>query len=292
MKKFVLILILILISIDFAVGVMQESMISGNTYLQQSQNYQQNEIPQEIPYVSDSSVSGFPAGFPQTPVAGPAYASIAPQNLEAYLPPGAPTPPDPNGESLVLPDFNMLKPGRVQVSYPPQSFSGNYQGVYPQPAMTAPPIASPTAPSIAPPIAPPMTPPVQGCANCRGQGCIGCNGLTMTSGCQVIYPHPSIYKCNNYYVQIQPGKLCTEAGIWCGEFLPLWSKIGRPGTYWSYEWAQCGASYCYPEVKNFGYKDIGWYQTMFRSNRPGWHILSYWSNDWSNYIYIYVWPTE
>jgi hypothetical protein len=24
----------------------------------------------------------------------------------------------------------------------------------------------------------------------------------------------------------------------------------------------------------------------------GWHILSYHSNDWSNYIYIYVWPKE
>ena len=75
--------------------------------------------------------------------------------------------------------------------------------------------------------------------------------------------------------------------------MPLWSKISRPGVYWSFEWTclrQRSGYYCSPEVRNFGYKSSGWYQTWFRGNNPGWHILSYHCNDWSNYIYIYVWP--
>ena len=274
MKKFVLILITILISIDFALGAIEESLVSDNAYTQPSQNYYQGETSFGEFYGSNS-FGTFQASYPQTGIVGSAYAGIAPQIAGAYLPSGAPTPPDPNAERLVLPDFNMLKPGNVQAAYPPQSFYGNYRGIYPPKGIAA--------------------SPVQGCGNCKGQDCMGCDGQTMSSGfvaqgCQAIYPHLSIYKCNSYYAQIQPGKLCTEAGIRCGEFLPLWSKIGRDGMYWSYEWAQCGSSYCYPEVKNLGYKRMGWYQTIFTSNKPGWHILSYWCNDWSNYIYVYVWP--
>jgi hypothetical protein len=93
-------------------------------------------------------------------------------------------------------------------------------------------------------------------------------------------------------VQGFQGRLNTVGSVKCGEWLPLWSKIGKPGCYWSFEWTQgCTASgsFCYPEVKNFGYKGTGWYSTWFRGNKPGWHILSYFSNDWSNYIYVYVW---
>lgn len=275
MKRFVLIFITILISVDFALGSI--SMVSDNAYTQPGQNYYQGKTPFGEFYGSNSFGTGIQSSFPQNGIVGSAYTAITPQIGGAYLPPGAPTPPDLNGERLVLPDYNLLIPGSVQVAYPPQSFSGNYQGISPQQYIAA--------------------PPVQGFANCKGQGCIGGNDLTMCSGyvahgCQAIYPNPSIYKCNGYYVQIQPGKLCTEAGIRCGEFLPLWSKIGRDGMYWSYEWAECGSSYCYPEVKNFGYKRMGCCQTLFTSNRPGWHILSYWCNDWSNYIYVYVWPSS
>jgi hypothetical protein len=112
---------------------------------------------------------------------------------------------------------------------------------------------------------------------------------------KAVYPVPSICKCNEYYVQSCPGRLATVAGVFCGEWLPLWSKVSRPGVYWSFEWTVCSSGpsyYCTPEVKNFGYKNAGWYQTWFKGNNPGWHILSYHSNDWSNYIYIYVWPAD
>jgi hypothetical protein len=155
------------------------------------------------------------------------------------LPTGAPTPPDPNAENLMLPNFNLMS-----------------QGQY----------------------------------NSQGQA-----GYT-TQTFSTVFPKPSNCRCNAYYVQAWPNNLNTVGAVKCGEWLPLWSNIGRAGYYWSYEWAQgCGypsGAFCNPEVKNFGYKGTGWYSTWFRGNKQGWHILSYYSNDWSNYIYIYVWPTS
>ncbi|MCJ7444103.1 MAG: hypothetical protein MUO26_06170 [Methanotrichaceae archaeon] len=204
----------------------------------------------------------------------PTYDSATSNIAMNPYPSGAPTPPDPNTEQLVLPDFNLLKPSNIQMPLSSQSMIGDYPGLYP---------AQSAAISSA-------------CPSCRGQSLPGCcgsfsQGGFIGQGCQAVFPQPSVYRSNSYYVQICPGKLCSEAGVRCGEWLPLWSNIGRVGTYWSYEWTQCGSSYCYPEVRNFGYKGAGWYQTWFNSNKPGWHILSYWCSDWSNYIYIYVWPT-
>lgn len=111
-----------------------------------------------------------------------------------------------------------------------------------------------------------------------------------------VYPKCTSYKANEYYVQAWPGKLDTVAGVKCGQWIPMWSKISSPGNYWSFEWYQCqglpSGYYCQPEVKDFGYKPAGWYQTWFCGNNPGWHILCYCSNDWSNYAYVYVWPTS
>lgn len=112
---------------------------------------------------------------------------------------------------------------------------------------------------------------------------------------QAVFPKPSTCRCNEYYAQAGPNKLSTVAGVRCGEWMPLWSKISRPGIYWSFEWTMCGSQagyYCQPEVRNFGYKNAGWTQTWFSGNKPGWHILSYYSGDWSNYVYIYVWPVS
>ncbi|OPY54138.1 MAG: hypothetical protein A4E49_01183 [Methanosaeta sp. PtaU1.Bin112] len=113
-------------------------------------------------------------------------------------------------------------------------------------------------------------------------------------GYQTVYPVPSLYRCNEYYVQSWPGRLATVAGVFCGSWLPLWSKVSRPGIYWSFEWTACSGPSYYspPDVKNFGYKSNGWYQTWFMANNPGWHILSYCCNDWSNYVYVYVWPAD
>jgi hypothetical protein len=128
-------------------------------------------------------------------------------------------------------------------------------------------------------------------STCTGQGC---TGYVYTPN--PVFPQTSSCRCNQYYIQVWPNKLTTAAGVKCGEWLPLWSSIGKPGNYWSFEWAPCGGYpqgyYCFPETKNFGYKGMGWYPTWFKGNSQGWHILIYYCNDWSNYIYIYVWPAS
>ncbi len=150
----------------------------------------------------------------------------------------APTPPDPNAEGLVLPDFNLIT---------------QYQD------------------------------------SCSASSCSG-----QVYSSQAVYPQKACYSKNEYYIQVWPSKLTTTAGARCGERLPLWSKITTPGTYWSFEWSPSSSFprsyYSFPEINNFGYKGSGWTSTWFQSRTSGWHILIYICNDWSNYIYIYVWP--
>jgi hypothetical protein len=234
-----------------------------------------------------------------------AFSSYPGNTAQWSLPTGAPTPPDPNSESLVLPDFNLYKPSTGQTmqsgysgypaqgSYPAQA-SYPAQGSYPAQAgysKSCTTCASSTA----------VTGGVSSSYPYQGScpACTASSSLTAPYGYapqsyQAVYPTPSTCRCNEYYVQPYPGRLSTVAGVYCGEWLPLWSKVSRPGIYWSFEWTVCGNQryYCSPEVRNFGYKNTGWYQTWFRGNNPGWHILSYYCNDWSNYIYIYVWPAS
>jgi len=231
------------------------------------------------------------------------------------LPSGAPTPPSPGSESLDLPDYSTYTP------YTGQAIQAAYSGSA-YPAQTA--ISAPTGSGYSGyPAQTVMSTsaasgysgyPSKSCTTCKGstaavggvsgtypsQGncptCTAGSGLTAPYGYvpqsyQAVYPKPSTCRCNEYYVQYYPNRISTVAGMYCGEWLPLWSKISRPGIYWSYEWTCSGSGYySSPEVRNFGYKSSGWYQTWFSSSDAGWHILSYHCNDWSNYIYIYVWP--
>jgi hypothetical protein len=263
------------------------------------------------------------------------YSNAAAGMTAASLPLGAPVPPDPGAERIVLPDFNLYKPITDQsgLSYPAQEST---QSVAYASALNSPFPTSGTGlvenPAMANPalIRYPDQASYPGAASLLGQAsssrktCTTCTSSTLIAGgvsssdpygmgcptCatpasqsapygytsqsyQAVYPVPSICKCNEYYVQSCPGRLATVAGVFCGEWLPLWSKVSRPGIYWSFEWTACSSGpsyYCSPEVKNFGYKSTGWYQTWFKANNPGWHILSYCCNDWSNYVYVYVWP--
>ena len=118
-------------------------------------------------------------------------------------------------------------------------------------------------------------------------------GTDTISDFGLVYTPMAASKYNEYFVQIRPNKLTTVASTQKGEWLQLWSKIKRPGMYWSFEWPPCKSGYyCAPEVKSLGYKKEGWYTTWFKSNAPGWHLLCYQCNDWSNYVYIYVWPFD
>ncbi|MEA2045235.1 MAG: hypothetical protein U9N48_01735, partial [Euryarchaeota archaeon] len=112
-----------------------------------------------------------------------------------------------------------------------------------------------------------------------------------TGCCGFWYTDLAVSQSNTYYVQTWPHGLSTVTSVRCGDWIPLWSRIGTPGTYWSFEWT-LGEPYhgWTPDIKNFGYKNFGWYPSWFRSSTPGWHLICYYCNDWSNYVYIYVKP--
>jgi hypothetical protein len=288
------------------------------------------------------------------------YSNAAAGMTTATLPSGAPIPPDPGAERLVLPDFNLYKPITGQsaqsgynypaqekssqpVGYPSQtlypdrvnyqptksSYPGQFSTPFPSsgtgliqnpaiagPAIASPAIANPALTSYPDKATYPGMGSVPGmpgspskivggvssnypyemsCPTCTASASQSAPHGYAPHSYKAVYPVPSVCKCNEYYVQSCPGKLGTVAGVFCGDWLPLWSKVSRPGVYWSFEWTTCDSGpgpYCSPEVKNFGYKNTGWYQTWFKGNNPGWHILSYKCNDWSNYVYIYVWPAD
>ena len=218
-------------------------------------------------------------------VASSGNSNAAPGMTAAYLPSGAPIPPNPGAERIVLPDFNLYKPVTEKSSQSNFNvpFPSSGTGLVENPA-----IANQNGVFSS-------YPNEKSCPTCAASSSLTAPYGYAAQSYKAVYPVPSICKCNEYYVQSFPGKQATVAGVFCGEWLALWSKVSRPGTYWSSEWTACSSgpsNYCPPEVKNFGYKSAGWYQTWFKGNNPGWHILSYHCNDWSNYIYIYVWPAD
>jgi hypothetical protein len=237
------------------------------------------------------------------PGSGSPYASTGPSAIgQPSLPSGAPTPPDMSSENLALPDYNQYQPnaacaaqGAGQIIEAQSPNMPHTNAFYP--AGSPYPVQDAYSAQVS-------TPAQSGYSTCPT--CTDNTAATVSLGAympasgpaysgqnfQAVYPTPVAYRCNEYYIQTCSGKLGTVAGARYGEWLPLWSKIGRPGVYWSFEWTQCGSPqvYCYPDVKSFGYKGMGWYQTWFRGDSPGWHILSYYNSDWSNYVYVYVWP--
>jgi len=272
MKHCLLIQVALLIMINVAFGAVGDGSVSGGlSSLQSDQGYLIGAEPGTLSSYSSNSAT----------------------TVQGSLPAGAPTPPDINSESLVLPDYNLYKPSEGQMTQ--SSYSGYAaQGSYPgYPAQAGYSTSCITCASSAA-----LTGGVSGSYPCQGSYPAS-SSLTTPYGYapqsyQAIYPSPSICRCNEYYVQLYPGRLGTVAGVYCGRWLPLWSKVSRPGVYWSFEWVLCGnpGYYCPPEVRNFGCKNTGWFQSWFVGNTPGWHVLSYYCNDWSNYIYIYVWPAS
>ena len=65
---------------------------------------------------------------------------------------------------------------------------------------------------------------------------------------------------------------------------PMWLQISSSGPLWIYEWYPNGEL----SVKYLGYSSAGWNKKWFNGDVPGWHILQYYCNGWSNYIYVYV----
>jgi hypothetical protein len=90
------------------------------------------------------------------------------------------------------------------------------------------------------------------------------------------------YAPNSLYVFYAPQ---TTAGCYLNANVPLWMKISGSGNIWFYEWYPNGRL----DTKYAGNVYYpGWYKRWFYADVPGWHILQYNCNGWSNYAYIYV----
>jgi len=98
---------------------------------------------------------------------------------------------------------------------------------------------------------------------------------------QATYP-PGGMSQNRLYISYAPQ---TVAGCYLYANLPLWMQVSGRGNIWFYEWYPTGSletNY----AGNVYYP--GWYKRWFFADVPGWHILQFYCNGWSNYAYIYV----
>ncbi len=216
----------------------------------------------------------------EAPQTRPSSSSLSGGSLSTSLGTASPTPPDPVSEGLMPTDLRLPAP-----DYGDNSYDG-------------------WTTSSAPSCSPASGTPGRGVYatgsadySYSSKGTISPPGYSAgtetVSDFGLVYTPKVVSKYNEYYVQTWPNRLTTVASVQKGEWLPLWSKITRPGMYWSFEWPPCKSGYyCTPEVKSLGYKKGGWYPTWFKSSTPGWHLLCYQCNDWSNYVYIYVWPFD
>jgi hypothetical protein len=110
-------------------------------------------------------------------------------------------------------------------------------------------------------------------------------GLTATATsstyARMIVP-TGTYAPNSLYVFSAPQ---TTVGCYLYANLPLWMKTASSGNVWFYEWYADGML----NAQHAGYVSYpGWYKQWFYADVPGWHVLQYYCNGWSNYIYIYV----
>jgi hypothetical protein len=93
---------------------------------------------------------------------------------------------------------------------------------------------------------------------------------------------PGGFAPNSLYVSYAP-QTVASSNLYAN--LPLWMKISGKGNAWFYEWYPSGAL----DTNYIGYISYtGWYKRWFFADTPGWHILQYYCNGWSNYAYIYV----
>jgi hypothetical protein len=90
------------------------------------------------------------------------------------------------------------------------------------------------------------------------------------------------YAPNSLYISYAP-RTVASCNLYAN--LPLWMKTSSTGNIWFYEWYPSGML----DTNYAGFVNYpGWYKRWFFADTPGWHILQYYCNGWSNYAYIYV----
>ena len=90
---------------------------------------------------------------------------------------------------------------------------------------------------------------------------------------------------NRLYISSVPQ---TVAGCTLYGWLPMWLQTSGSGSVWFYEWYPNGRL----SVNYLGFSSKGWQKKWFNGDTPGWHIIQYYSNGWSNYIYVYVYGAK
>ena len=106
-------------------------------------------------------------------------------------------------------------------------------------------------------------------------------------GSSTWYYPGSVISANRFYVQTASG-FKTVGGCSYKGYLPLWADIKSSGNFFVYEWYPGQST---PVVQWWGWTETGWKKGWFCGDVPGWHVLCYNSGIWSNYIYIYVYPS-
>lgn len=99
---------------------------------------------------------------------------------------------------------------------------------------------------------------------------------------QIVLPPSGFIAPNELYIAYAPLTV-TRCNLYAN--LPLWMNITSRGTIWFYEWYPNGKLYV-NYVGSIYYPT--WYKRWFFADSPGWHILQYYCNGWSNYAYVYV----
>ena len=168
-------------------------------------------------------------------ISAPSGYSNAAASMTASLPLDAPIPPNPGDERIVLPDFNLYRPITDQSSQSsynyPSLMSNSDQASYPG-ASSLPGLASSsrktcttcTSSTVIAGGVSSSYPYAKSCPSCTTPASQSAPYGYAAQSYQAVYPLPSVCKCNEYFVQSRPGKLGTVAGLFCEEWLPLWSK--------------------------------------------------------------------
>ena len=174
------------------------------------------------------------------------------------------TPPSPESQGIQIPQTSSSSQA------PPSSESG--QTLIPTSAASA----RATAPSTL------ATAPSYGTG---AQSTRATAALSTYASTYLIVP-PGVTAPNKFYIPYSPS---TVAGCNYGQWMPMWLDVSGTGPLYMYEWYPNGklvskylASIRYP----------GWQKMWFNGDAAGWHILQYYCNGWSNYIYVYVYGSS
>ena len=104
---------------------------------------------------------------------------------------------------------------------------------------------------------------------------------TYSAAMSMMVVPPGIGAPNKLYASFVPQ---TIGGCYLNGWLSMWLQTSRSSPIWFYEWYPDGRL----DVNYLGYSYPGWQKRWFYGDTPGWHVLQYYSQGWSNYVYIYV----